>query len=63
MNNKEYAFKKENKIILKCWSCEKDFEDNVVYLNDGFCPGCKVEIDWQDEPYQPRLAELEKGND
>jgi len=65
MNNADkWVFKSGGSIFIKCYFCEKDFDVKAVRREDGFCPSCHyVEIDLSDEPYQPKLQQLEGGED
>ena len=60
----KWVFKAGNSIIIKCWTCEKDFDIRAIHREDGFCPKCdNVEICLSDDPYVEPLTELEKGNE
>jgi hypothetical protein len=58
----KWVFKVDQSIFIKCYVCEQDFDIVAVCQEDGFCPSCNnIEIDLSDDPYQERLAELEKA--
>tara|TARA_R110000850_G_scaffold30103_1_gene82903 strand:- start:118 stop:312 length:195 start_codon:yes stop_codon:yes gene_type:complete len=63
MSDKDnWVFKSGQSIIIKCWTCENDFDIRAIHREDGFCPKCEnVEIDLSEEPYQPILSQLEKA--
>ena len=54
----EWAFKVGDFTIIKCWSCELHFDLRAIDREDGFCPCCKAEVDYYDEPYEPLLKQL-----
>ena len=56
---KKWVFKLEDSILIKCWGCEEILNVKSVYYADGFCPICRIEIDTEEDPYQPELSSAE----
>lgn len=57
---KKWVFNIEDSILIKCWSCEEILNVKSVYCADGICPLCRIEIDTEEDPYQPELSKGEK---
>lgn len=57
---KQWVFKQGNTVLIRCWGCEEVSKVDVVYQIDGFCPICNIEIDTEEDPYQPELSDTEK---